>query len=134
MEAQKKIAVYHYSKVVGEVIAELLKQDYSAEYIPISRKTLPGHIAEDINLRSPDLVFISLNFGDSTSHPIDSTSFNEGLEALVKIKNMKSLPVVIVTGYGDNYREEALAKGADGYLMLPAKREQILELANILAK
>ncbi|MBI2655057.1 hypothetical protein HYX06_01390 [Candidatus Woesearchaeota archaeon] len=128
---RKRVDVYHYESGVGEIIARLLnRSNYSAEYLPISRGMPLGKVAEEISERKPDLVFLSLNFGSAM---IGASRSQEGLEELVKIREKSQVPVVMVTGGDTTYREEALRRGANGYLLVgQSMPEELITLADKL--
>ena len=130
MAPQKKVFVYHYYDGIGQQIAfDLGRSNYSAEYIQINRQVSRGTIADDVAVRKPNLVFLSLNFGRNVG--ID-TRFQEGLEELVKIKERSDIPVVLVTGGGSTFREEAMRRGASGYLEIPYTIDELIRLSERL--
>ena len=131
METQKSVIVYHYDGELAEVIADALKnRNYNAQYRVVTRGIKAGEIATEIAQKKPDLVFLPLNFGEGIPSKNGLVRYQEGLEELVRIRGKSKVPVVMVTGGGNTYREEALRRGANEYLPIPFELKQLFELAN----
>ncbi len=105
---------------------------YFAKYSPIDRSTPQSSVASEIQAEEPDLVFLSLQFGEGIREPSGKTLYlNEGLEELVEIRKVSRVSVV-VTDSDDAHKKEALDRGATAYLMEVYTRDQVIELANRL--
>jgi CheY-like chemotaxis protein len=123
---EKKVQVYHYDNPIGTIIERNLNElgTYSAQFSQVTRLTSPVAVSDDVIEKKPDLVFLSLNFERGNM-------YQEGLVALVAIRQKSQVPVVMVSG-SSQYEEEALEKGANTYLQTPFYRNPLLELADRL--
>ena len=66
----------------------------------------------------PDIILLDVAMGDGT----------DGIEALKKIKGVSpETKVIMVTGLAEEIlKDEAVSENADGYLLKPFKKEQVI--------
>lgn len=66
---------------------------------------------------NPDLILLDLNLPDL-----------DGLDLLIVFREHSSTPIVVITGYQEpEFREEAIAAGASGYLTKPVSAHVLLD-------
>ena len=131
MTGRGKVQIYHYEEAVAKLFKKFLDDAmYVANYEIVKPSTSIEYIAEDINEKSPDLVFLALEFGWPHER-------NQGLEVLVKVRQKSEVPVVMVTS-NSNYRTdmvnlvESKISGCNGYLVLPSGIGKSVNFADAL--
>lgn len=97
----------------------------------VDKKTTPLEVATFVGEHNPDLVFLVENY-QAYTFSLDPSKrgdkIGEGLEALVKIREINSrIPIFMVSG-SPLYEDKAMALGANGYLKIPAGPEEFLQL------
>lgn len=73
---------------------------------------------EAFRKHKPDVILLDVAMGDGT----------DGIEALKKIKGISpETKVIMVTGLAEEIlKDEAVSENADGYLLKPFKKEQVI--------
>lgn len=73
---------------------------------------------EAFKKHKPDVILLDVAMGDGT----------DGIEALKKIKGISpETKVIMVTGLAEEIlKDEAVSENADGYLLKPFKKEQVI--------
>jgi DNA-binding NtrC family response regulator len=103
---------------VLESVRLLLKDEgFAAEMFPH-----PDALIEALRTRSPDVVLMDLNYAR------DTTSGDEGLEALVRLRAVDATtPVVVMTAWGTiGVAVEAMRRGAQDFVEKPWENERLL--------
>lgn len=136
----KKIAIIHRDEP-GNTLANLAQfLGYTTSTMQVGMGTTPQQVASFVDGVEPNLVLLAENyisFNDPavrayftqreyevTLEGVKGIKGGEGIEALVKIReNHPNLPVFMVSG-GPRHKEEAMKKGATGYLILPVGLKQ----------
>lgn len=132
MTTQKKIVILHKDATLVEVLADMVR---ALGHIPHSKligiATTPTDVVSFVRDSSPDLVLLAENFGGGQHDPAATNKGvykGEGIEALVAIRNSGyTMPVFMVSG-GPQYHEEAIRRGANGYLEFPFTQEGFRKL------
>jgi|SRR3989338_1504968 len=140
---QKKIAIIHSRDSSLVTLLARLTQElgHDPSTMVVNKDTPPQDVASFVQGISPlSLVLLAENYisyNDPfvqaylrqneykvTSEGIEGIKGGEGIEALVEIKKSHpNLPVFMVSG-DPQHMEEAMMKGANGYLVLPIDLEQ----------
>ena len=128
METQpKKIAIVHKDALLMSTLARFSQVlGYDVATLLVDPDTEPQKVASFVEEHQPDLVLLAENYQKSIPYEliaegkrVEEFKKGEGLEALVEIrKTHPTTPIVMISG-APRHREDALAKGATGYLITP---------------
>jgi DNA-binding NtrC family response regulator len=105
-------------------VLEALRLLLKGEGYKIESVTSPGAIIEAIETRDFDCILMDLNYTR------DTTSGQEGLDLLTRIKTLDStLPVVVMTAWGSvKIAVEAMRRGARDFVQKPWDNERLLSI------
>ena len=113
----KTVSIIHREEALVNVFEAMIGPagyGYKTASHYVNSDTTPAQVARMVQEDNSDLVLLAVNFTKYDT-PIPSRDrAAEGLNALDEIKD--DVPVVMVTGAGDIYKDEALKRGATGYL------------------
>jgi DNA-binding response OmpR family regulator len=98
------------------MLVELLQDLLRLEGYTVTKPQSLDHFLEELSAARPEAVLIDVNLKQAN-----------GLDLLSKIRADQGLKdMVVLLSSGSDYRQEALQRGADGFLMKPYMPEDLL--------
>lgn len=108
MKEKKTIFIIEDSKIISEIIALQLKQNFNCNLILFKNG---DNIFYNVNTYLPDLIILDYNFNDT------KLNYNNGLEVLVELRKDSNVPVIVFSGQRDISKAiEIVQKGANDYI------------------
>lgn len=129
---QKKIAILHKDQSLVEVLEDMIKAlGHTSHSKLVGSATTSTDVVSFVRDSRPDLVLLAENFGGGRYDPSVASKDiyrGEGIGALAAIRDSGyTIPVFMVSG-GPEYYDEAMRRGATGYLEFPFTQEGFKKL------